>query len=92
VKEETGVTIGAVTYHSSQPWPFPTQLMIGMLAHATSTQISIDTSELMDAQWFTRADVLKMMMKSHPDGIAVPPNQAIAHHLIKAFLYTTAKL
>lgn len=92
--EEAGVTLGRVSYHSSQPWPFPTQLMIGLVGHATSDVITVDKSELADARWFSRADVVKMMMRKHPDGWFIPPHQAIAHHLIKSFLHqsTSAKL
>lgn len=87
VFEEAGVTLGKVTYHSSQPWPFPTQLMIGLTGQATSETITVDTSELADARWFSRAEVVSMMMRKHPDGLVIPPHQAIAHHLIKSFLH-----
>jgi len=57
VYEETNVGVGAVTYHSSQPWPFPAALMIGFLAKATSTDIVLNDGELEDARWFERDDL-----------------------------------
>lgn len=57
VYEETNVHVGGVRYHSSQPWPFPSSLMIGFLAQATSSEIRLNDAELEDAQWFTREDL-----------------------------------
>ncbi|MBT8098953.1 MAG: NAD(+) diphosphatase [Gammaproteobacteria bacterium] len=54
VYEETNVRVGSVRYHSSQPWPFPSSLMLGFVAEATSTDIVLNDHELEDAQWFTR--------------------------------------
>jgi len=56
VREETDVGVGAVRYHSSQPWPFPASLMLGFNATATSTAIRLTDGELEDAQWFTRKE------------------------------------
>ena len=58
VYEETNVRIGNVSYHSSQPWPFPSSLMLGFVAEAVSTDIVLNDAELEDARWFTRADLL----------------------------------
>ncbi|MFS7994297.1 putative NAD(+) diphosphatase [Helianthus anomalus] len=60
--EETGIEVGEVVYHSSQPWPvgpssMPCQLMIGFFAYATSLEINVDKSELEDAKWHSREDV-----------------------------------
>nr|KAJ3411578.1 hypothetical protein HK105_002599 [Polyrhizophydium stewartii] len=57
VHEETGVRVGAVAYHSSQPWPFPSQLMIGCFAEATSDTITLVDGELEDAKWFSREEI-----------------------------------
>jgi len=57
VYEETNVHVGEVRYHSSQPWPFPSSLMVGFLARAISTDIRLNDAELEDAQWFTRKDL-----------------------------------
>ncbi|CAM8925700.1 unnamed protein product [Rhodiola kirilowii] len=64
--EETGVEVGDVVYHSSQPWPvgpssMPCQLMVGFFAYAKSLDISVDKSELEDAQWHKREDVKKAL-------------------------------
>lgn len=57
VFEETNIHVGAVRYHSSQPWPFPSSLMLGFIAEATSTDIVLNDGELEDARWFTREDL-----------------------------------
>ena len=49
VREETGIEVGAVHYHSSQPWPFPANIMLGFHAEALTTEITIDYGELEDA-------------------------------------------
>jgi NAD+ diphosphatase len=54
VYEETNIRVGNVRYHSSQPWPFPSSLMLGFVADATSSDIVLNDGELEDAQWFTR--------------------------------------
>ncbi|MBV9653897.1 MAG: NAD(+) diphosphatase [Acetobacteraceae bacterium] len=78
VLEETGVRIGAVTYHSSQPWPFPSNIMLGFWAEALSEDIVIDPAELSDARWFSRADLL-----AHDTlGFQLPRRDSIARRLI----------
>ncbi len=57
VYEETNVHVGRVRYHSSQPWPFPSSLMLGFFAEATSPDVVLNDRELEDAQWFTRKDL-----------------------------------
>ena len=57
VYEETNVRVGKVTYHGSQPWPFPASLMIGFFAEAESTEIALNDGELEDARWFTRTEL-----------------------------------
>jgi NAD+ diphosphatase len=84
VKEEAGIEVGAVRYHSSQPWPFPSSLMIGCHAQALTTEIHKDDEEMADVQWFERADVLLALKGDHPD-LRVPAPIAIAHHLIRAW-------
>jgi NAD+ diphosphatase len=54
--------------------------------------LQVDEEELEDARWFTRNDVLLMLNKKHPQGFFVPPEQAIAHHLIRAWVSMTANL
>ena len=55
--EETNIHVGKVRYHSSQPWPFPSSLMLGFMAEAESTDIMLNDGELEDAQWFTRKEL-----------------------------------
>lgn len=57
VFEETNVRIGRVEYHSSQPWPFPSSLMLGFFAAAVETDIRLNDGELEDARWFTRKEL-----------------------------------
>ncbi|XP_072166750.1 NAD-capped RNA hydrolase NUDT12-like [Diadema setosum] len=87
VKEESGIIVGKVQYHSSQPWPMPSQLMIGCIAQAVSSKITVDMEELEDARWFTRHEVVEMLGATSNlgagSGMFVPPGNAIAHQLIK---------
>ncbi len=85
VKEESGISVGRVAYHSSQPWPFPHSLMIGCHAEALSTEVERDAEELEDCRWFDREEVRLMLAGTHPEGLKAPFPMAIAHHLIKAF-------
>lgn len=83
--EESGVRIGRVAYHASQPWPFPYSLMIGCYGEAISTDLNADTEELEDCRWFTRAEV-KAAMAGENANLNVPPSGAIASHIIKAWV------
>jgi NAD+ diphosphatase len=58
VYEETNIRVGAVHYHSSQPWPFPSALMLGFIAEAASVEIILNDGELEDARWFTRKELM----------------------------------
>ncbi len=82
-QEEAGIVCGQVRYFASQPWPFPSSLMIGCHAEAMSFQIAMDRNELEDARWFTRDEVAAMLRGRHPDGLTTPPPVAIAHHIIR---------
>jgi NAD+ diphosphatase len=70
----------------SQPWPFPSSLMIGCHAQALSETIVVDRSEIEDARWFSRDELTLMLGRRHPDGLTTPPPVAIAHHLIRSFV------
>jgi NAD+ diphosphatase len=79
VFEESGVRVGRVDYHSSQPWPFPASIMLGFYAEALSEEVTIDPNELEDARWFTRAQV-----RDHQaHGFALPRLDSIARRLIE---------
>lgn len=82
VMEETSIRVGDVTYKFSQPWPFPSSLMIGCVGEALSEHIEVDFHELADAKWFNRATVLAALNGKEDTGLRVPPSLAVAHHLI----------
>lgn len=91
VWEEVGLRVRDVTYIASQPWPFPSQLMIGCHAFADSRELTIDETEIEDARWFTRAEVADAM--AHPKDAASflpPPRTAIAHYLLQHWLENMA--
>lgn len=85
LREEAGIAVNQVRYLASQPWPFPSSLMIG--AHATSTgrDLTIDTTELDDARWFTRQQVLDALAGASDSAFLPPPRWAIARTLIEAW-------
>ena len=84
VMEEAGIRVTNVRYHSSQPWPFPSSLMIGCLADAASTAIHFDDEEMSAVHWFERDEVLRALAGTS-EALTVPGPIAIAHHLIKAW-------
>jgi NAD+ diphosphatase len=86
VFEETGIVVGKVTYVASQPWPFASSLMIGAIAEAKDTKITMDEVELEHARWFSFAEVRQMLDHSHPEGLTASHPYAIAHHVIEAAL------
>ena len=83
--EEASVKVGEVSYWATQPWPFPSSLMIGCFAKATSRDVKVDQSELAEVRWIERKAARELIEGKRVDGIMVPPPIAIAHHLIKAF-------
>ena len=92
VLEESGVEVGAVRYHSSQPWPFPASLMLGCHAEAVSEAITVDPEEIRDARWFPRADVARAVAFSAGEiegesglDFGVPAPFTISHQLIRAW-------
>ena len=84
VREEAGIAVRNVRYHSSQPWPFPSSLMIGCHAEAATTDIRIDDEEMIDVRWFDRREVLDAL-EGRSETLTVPQPIAIAHHLIKTW-------
>jgi NAD+ diphosphatase len=83
--EEAGLAVGRVRYMAAQPWPFPSSLMIGCLAEATSETITLDGEELEDGRWFSRHEAVQMLRKQHPEGLFCPPRSAIANTLLWAW-------
>ncbi len=84
LKEEAGLIAKRVIYHSSQPWPWPSNLMIGLIAEVENDHAVADQSELEEVRWFTR-DEIREMLKSEFGGVQAAPPLAIAHHLLKAW-------
>jgi NAD+ diphosphatase len=83
VAEETGVTVTEVRYHSSQPWPFPSSVMLGFQARAPAGSEVRLGGELEDARWFTREQV-------HAGEALTPPTQSISWRLIESWLKGSA--
>ena len=90
VLEEAGISVGAVRYHSSQPWPFPSSLMIGCHADALTTDLRPDDVEMQAVRWFDRATVRRALAGEDAE-LRVPAPFAIAHHLIRAWAEGTAR-
>jgi len=86
VLEESGVTVGDVTYIKSQPWPFPSSLMIGVRAEALTRKITLDTDELADARWFDKAYLQNIFETGGNGSFRIPPKIAIARHLLEEWL------
>jgi NAD+ diphosphatase len=82
--EEAGLRATSVTYHSTQPWPFPNSLMIGLIAEVDSEDARPDQTELEAVRWFTRDEARKLVAGGY-DGCFAPPAMAIAHQLLKSW-------
>ena len=86
IHEEAGLIVRDVSYVASQPWPFPSSLMIACHSFTDEPAITIDTTELDEADWFTRAEVIAAMAGNEDARFIAPPPFAIAHHLLKWWL------
>lgn len=86
LKEEAGLTAASVRYHSSQPWPYPSSLMIGLIAEVEETEATPDQTELEAVRWFSREEA-RALLAGEVRGAFCPPPLAIAHHLIKAWAH-----
>lgn len=82
LQEEAGIACGDVRYIASQPWPFPSQLMIACVAAAPHRDILLDTNELSDAMWVDRAQVRAALAGEAGAAFLAPPPYAIAHTLL----------
>ena len=78
VFEESGISVKNIQYHSSQPWPFPSSLMLGFNAEAKSTKITIDKNEIEDVQWFSKKEITDF----HNQKKFLPRKISIARRLI----------
>ena len=84
--EEAGIAVADVTYVASQPWPFPSSLMVGCHARALADQLTIDTTELDDARWFSREEVAAALAGEEGAAFLPPPRFAIARTLLEHWL------
>ncbi|MGH7934614.1 MAG: NAD(+) diphosphatase [Candidatus Binataceae bacterium] len=83
--EEASMRVGEVTYYATQPWPFPSSLMIGCFAKAYSRNVKVDENELAEVRWIERSVARELIEGKEVDGLRVPPPVAIAYHLIKTW-------
>lgn len=83
VQEEAGVDVGDVVYHSSQPWPFPSSLMIGFTAHALTREIRLNDSELSDARWFSREEIESQVREGT---LRLPRPVSIARRMVEDWI------
>jgi NAD+ diphosphatase len=81
--EEVNLAVGAVTYHASQPWPFPSSLMLGCYAQSVSRDFKIDGVEVTDARWLTKAEARRRLADDTLDDMKMPGTIAIARVLIR---------
>jgi NAD+ diphosphatase len=81
--EESAIQVGRISYYSSQPWPYPSSLMIGCFGEALTTDITIDPVEIEDAMWVTRDEIQASL--AGKGTFRAPQPVAIAHHLFQAY-------
>ncbi|MCA1778249.1 MAG: NAD(+) diphosphatase, partial [Xanthomonadaceae bacterium] len=86
VFEESGIEVGEVRYLASQPWPFPSSLMIGFHATAISSDIRLHDQELEDARWFSADELLAMKARGEDETFCLPRKDSIARFLIETWL------
>jgi NAD+ diphosphatase len=84
--EEAGIQVRNIRYIASQPWPFPSSLMLGCHCEADSERLTIDTTELDDARWFTREEVAMALAEDPVAPFQAPPKTAIARTLLEHWL------
>lgn len=86
LQEEAGIKVADITYVTSQPWPFPSSLMIGCHARALEDELTIDRTELDDARWFTREEIAAALAGDVDAAFQPPPRFAIARTLLDHWL------
>src|SRR5204862_1357821 len=85
LQEEAGLRAVDVRYHSSQPWPFPSTLMIGLIAQVDSGEAAPDQTELEEVRWFTKAQIRAVLAGDDPE-VRAPMKLAIARTLLEAWV------
>lgn len=86
LREEAGVVATSVRYIASQPWPFPSQLMVACIATVADDTITLDMAELEDAKWVSRPEVEAALRGDADAAFGAPPRYAIANSLFNAWL------
>lgn len=81
--EEAGVRLSDIRYEFSQPWPFPSSLMMGFIADAESRELNLDLDEIEEARWIDRDEIRALMAGGQHSGVFLPPEFTIARQLIK---------
>ena len=85
VKEEAGLDIVKLDYIFSQPWPFPSSLMVGFIGEVSGRELTLDPDEIEEARWFSK-DEVRQVLSGEPGDFFTPPPIAIAHQLLKVWL------
>ena len=83
--EEAGIEVTDIRYQSSQPWPFPASIMLGFTARAVTTRLVIDHTELEDARWYSRED---LVTSPEDESFRLPRKDSIARRLVDDWLGT----
>jgi NAD+ diphosphatase len=89
LREEAGLVVTRVAYHSSQPWPFPSSLMIGLVAEVAEAPATPDGVELEELRWFTREEARAVLDGHHPE-VATPGGLGVARQLLAAWVEDAA--
>jgi NAD+ diphosphatase len=88
LSEEVELRVGEVRYHATQPWPFPSSLMLGCYAQAASRDFRIDGHEIEAARWLSKEEARARLAHAIDDEMKLPVTIAIAHHLIRDWANT----
>lgn len=83
MREEVGISLKSMSYHSSQPWPFPRSLMLAFRAEAAGPELKIDPEEIEDARWLTREEVRRMHASKE---LKLPSSASVARRMIEQWL------
>jgi NAD+ diphosphatase len=83
LREEAGVALTGVRYQFSQPWPFPSSLMMGFIADARDKTLKLDEKEIVEARWMSRGEIDRLLAGERRDDVRLPPRFTIARRLIE---------
>jgi NAD+ diphosphatase len=92
VFEECGIEVDQVTYQASQPWPFPSSIMLGFRARAITTEIRVDQSEIEEAGWFSVEELSDFgEWGDEGEGYCLPRRDSIARFLVESWITDTKR-